>query len=180
MHRFCLEVQAPSAWLAPFGSCVCANCLSFGEHVAGIHAKCVMYRMFRSFHAACSDDLWICKSSRSCRQDAKTTAQTVQVACSNIKIKFSLKFQWKYAIWWGPQGRASGRLLSYNPATRKTHVVTEGLWFANGVTLSKDESFVAVVETNVQRVHRVWVSGPKVRLWALWHLINVWRMPLLT
>ncbi|BDA50629.1 Adipocyte plasma membrane-associated protein [Coccomyxa sp. Obi] len=58
-------------------------------------------------------------------------------------------------------GRASGRLLSYNPATRKTHVVAEDIWFANGVTLSKDESFAAVVETNVQRVHRVWLSGPK-------------------
>lgn len=58
-------------------------------------------------------------------------------------------------------GRATGRLLSYNPATRKTHVVAEDIWFANGVTLSKDESFAAVVETNVQRVHRVWLSGAK-------------------
>lgn len=60
------------------------------------------------------------------------------------------------------QGRASGRLLSYNPATRKTHVVAQDIWFANGVTLSKDESFAAVVETNVQRIHRIWLSGPKV------------------
>lgn len=69
--------------------------------------------------------------------------------------------EWSRVVMW-VQGRASGRLLSYNPATRKTHVVAEGIWFANGVTLSKDESFAAVVETNVQRVHRVWLSGPKV------------------
>lgn len=61
------------------------------------------------------------------------------------------------------QGRPSGRLLSYNPVTRKTHVVAQGFWFANGVTLSKDESFVALVETNTQSVHRIWLSGPKVR-----------------
>jgi sugar lactone lactonase YvrE len=41
-------------------------------------------------------------------------------------------------------------------------VVAQGFWFANGVTLSSDESFAAVVETNTQSVHRVWLSGPKV------------------
>lgn len=61
------------------------------------------------------------------------------------------------------QGAASGRLLSYNPKTRKTHVVAQGFWFANGVALSGDESFVAVVETNTQTVHRVWLTGAKVR-----------------
>jgi len=60
------------------------------------------------------------------------------------------------------QGEPSGRLLSYNPATRKTHVVAQGFWFANGVALSKDESFIAVVETNTQTVHRVWLTGAKV------------------
>ena len=61
------------------------------------------------------------------------------------------------------QGAASGRLLSYNPKTGKTHVVAQGFWFANGVALSRDESFIAVVETNTQTVHRVWLAGAKVR-----------------
>ena len=60
------------------------------------------------------------------------------------------------------QGKPTGRLLSYNPATRATHVVVPHLWVANGVALSQDESFAAVVETNTQRVHRVWLSGAKV------------------
>ncbi|CAK0787144.1 hypothetical protein CVIRNUC_010360 [Coccomyxa viridis] len=59
------------------------------------------------------------------------------------------------------QGAASGRLLSYNPKTGKTHVVALGFWFANGVALSRDESFIAVVETNTQTVHRVWLAGAK-------------------
>ena len=62
------------------------------------------------------------------------------------------------------QGDPSGRLLSYNPATKKTHVVAQGFWFANGVALSKDESFIAVVETNTQTVHRVWLAGAKASL----------------
>ena len=62
------------------------------------------------------------------------------------------------------QGGPSGRLLSYNPATKKTHVVAQGFWFANGVALSKDESFIAVVETNTQTVHRVWLAGAKASL----------------
>ena len=41
-------------------------------------------------------------------------------------------------------------------------MVTEGLWFANGVALSADASWAAVVETVSLRVHRVWLSGPKV------------------
>ena len=75
-----------------------------------------------------------------------------------------------------PQGAPTGRLLSYNPATRATHVVATHLWYANGVALSKDESFAAVVETNTQRVHRVWLSGAKVgapyRLACSLHCMN--------
>ena len=45
-------------------------------------------------------------------------------------------------------------------------MVTEGLWFANGVALSADASWAAVVETVSLRVHRVWLSGPKVTPWS--------------
>ncbi|KAK9832113.1 hypothetical protein WJX81_008412 [Elliptochloris bilobata] len=59
------------------------------------------------------------------------------------------------------QGAPTGRLLRYDPADGSTRVVTQGLWFANGVALSADASWAAVVETNSVRVHRVWLSGPK-------------------
>lgn len=60
------------------------------------------------------------------------------------------------------QGLPSGRLLSYSPATRETHVVAEGFWFANGVALAADEAFAAVVSSNSARVYRVWLAGAKV------------------
>jgi len=59
-------------------------------------------------------------------------------------------------------GYDAGKLLVYNPSTRRTTVVLDGLGFANGVALSKDESWVAVVETNYARILRHWLKGPKV------------------
>ncbi len=59
------------------------------------------------------------------------------------------------------RGDASGRLLAYDPRTRATKVLASGLFYANGVSLSADGTFVAVVETNGCRVLRYWLAGPK-------------------
>lgn len=60
-------------------------------------------------------------------------------------------------------GGPTGRLLCYDPSTDATTVLADGLWYANGVALAADESFVAVVETCSMRVRRHWLEGPKVR-----------------
>ena len=57
--------------------------------------------------------------------------------------------------------RPNGRLLSYNPATKQTRVVLDKIYFANGVAVSPDQSFVLVVETGMYRVRRVWLNGEK-------------------
>ena len=46
--------------------------------------------------------------------------------------------------------------MRHDPASGRTEVLAKGLWYANGVALAPDESFVAVVETNRLRVLR-WV-----------------------
>eukprot|EP00192_Tetraselmis_astigmatica_P021863 CAMPEP_0117664066 /NCGR_PEP_ID=MMETSP0804-20121206/8989_1 /TAXON_ID=1074897 /ORGANISM="Tetraselmis astigmatica, Strain CCMP880" /LENGTH=290 /DNA_ID=CAMNT_0005471209 /DNA_START=837 /DNA_END=1709 /DNA_ORIENTATION=+ len=61
----------------------------------------------------------------------------------------------------GLQGGATGRLLRYSPETARTECLAEGIWYANGVALSSDESFVLVVETWTLRVLRFWLRGPK-------------------
>jgi sugar lactone lactonase YvrE len=38
----------------------------------------------------------------------------------------------------------------------------KALWFANGVALSADESFVVVTASVSNRVHRFWLRGPLV------------------
>lgn len=45
------------------------------------------------------------------------------------------------------EGEATGRLLRYDPPTKSTHVVLDGLAFPNGVQLSRDQSFLLYTET---------------------------------
>ena len=55
----------------------------------------------------------------------------------------------------------NGRLLAWDPKTQKARTLLAGLYFANGVAVSPDQSFVLVAETGLYRVQRVWLSGPK-------------------
>ena len=55
----------------------------------------------------------------------------------------------------------NGRLLVYDPATKETTTLLNGLYFANGVALSTDESFVLVNETLMYRIQKYWLKGEK-------------------
>src|SRR5438309_2621391 len=55
----------------------------------------------------------------------------------------------------------NGRLLAFDSRTKETRVVLRDLYFANGVAVSPDQSFVLVCETGSYCVRRVWISGPK-------------------
>jgi len=56
--------------------------------------------------------------------------------------------------------RPSGRLLVYRP-DRGVELVLGGLYFANGVALSPDESYVLVAETMSYRIRRIHLRGPR-------------------
>lgn len=53
-----------------------------------------------------------------------------------------------------------GRLLARRPDGR-VELLADGLYFANGVALAPDESFVLVAETATYQVQRVWLGGPR-------------------
>jgi sugar lactone lactonase YvrE len=55
----------------------------------------------------------------------------------------------------------NGRLLSYDPKTKTTRTLLRDLYFANGVAISADQSFVLVVETGTYAVDRYWLTGAK-------------------
>ncbi|KAK6146317.1 hypothetical protein DH2020_020186 [Rehmannia glutinosa] len=59
------------------------------------------------------------------------------------------------------EGEATGRLLRYDPPTKTTHVVLNGLAFPNGVQLSKDQSFLLYTETTNCRIMKYFLKGPK-------------------
>ena len=52
----------------------------------------------------------------------------------------------------------NGRLLAYDPQTKSTRTILSHLYFANGVAVSPDQSFLLVVETGAYRVQRVWLN----------------------
>ena len=53
-----------------------------------------------------------------------------------------------------------GRLLRWDPATAETEMLLDELYFANGIALSQDESFVLINETYRYRIRRYWLAGP--------------------
>jgi sugar lactone lactonase YvrE len=53
-----------------------------------------------------------------------------------------------------------GRLLRYTEQGG-TEVLLDGIHFANGMALARDESFVLINETPRARVLRFWLQGPK-------------------
>ncbi len=57
--------------------------------------------------------------------------------------------------------RPNGRLLAYDPSTGSTRVLLDNLYFANGVAVSPDQSFVLVAETGMYRVQRYWLRGSR-------------------
>ncbi|GAY53993.1 hypothetical protein CUMW_153190 [Citrus unshiu] len=50
------------------------------------------------------------------------------------------------------EGNPHGQLLKYDPESNETTVLQEGFYFANGVALSEDESFVVMNQTGVRAI----------------------------
>ncbi|MFD0621287.1 SMP-30/gluconolactonase/LRE family protein [Paenibacillus sp. GCM10027629] len=59
------------------------------------------------------------------------------------------------------EGKPHGRLLKYDPATKQTSVLLEGLYFANGIALSSNEDYVLIAESYRYQLTRYWLKGPK-------------------
>ncbi len=51
-----------------------------------------------------------------------------------------------------------GRLLRYSPSSGEAHVLAKGFWFANGVALAPDESYVLVADSIRMALLKVWLQ----------------------
>jgi ribose transport system permease protein len=58
------------------------------------------------------------------------------------------------------EGRPNGRLVCYDPATRKTWTVLNHFYFPNGICVSHDGRFVLIASTSLCKVFRLWLQGP--------------------
>ena len=56
--------------------------------------------------------------------------------------------------------RPNGQLLAYDPSTGATSIVLDDLYFANGIAISPDQSYLLFAETIKYRVIRYWLDGP--------------------
>lgn len=59
------------------------------------------------------------------------------------------------------RGYGSGRLLAYHPLNHTTSTLLSNVYFANGVALAQDQSFVLVAETLNARIIRYWLTGKR-------------------
>jgi sugar lactone lactonase YvrE len=57
--------------------------------------------------------------------------------------------------------KPNGGLYHYNPATKEIKTMIDGTYFGNGVVISKDESFLLMVETTKYRILKYWLKGEK-------------------
>ncbi|KAL6220787.1 hypothetical protein ACLB2K_008542 [Fragaria x ananassa] len=73
----------------------------------------------------------------------------------------SYKYNNEEFIWDFLEGRPYGRLLSYNPLTKETKVLVRDLYFANGVAVSSDQSFVIFCETFMRSCRKFHLQGEK-------------------
>ncbi|CAO1340598.1 unnamed protein product [Diamesa serratosioi] len=55
----------------------------------------------------------------------------------------------------------SGRLFQYNRSTKKNVMLMDKLWFANGIALSADETFIIVAETVGSKIQKYYLKGSK-------------------
>ena len=62
----------------------------------------------------------------------------------------------------------SGSILVYDPATRGVSVLARGLYFANGVAVAHDGSYVLVSETFAARILKIPTTGPSKGVASVW------------
>lgn len=88
--------------------------------------------------------------------DLETTADGT-IYFSDASDKFT-QMDWKLDLL---ENRPNGRLLRFDPRIGKAEIVVDDLYFANGIAVAPDESFVLVAETSRYRVKRLWLTGEK-------------------
>jgi sugar lactone lactonase YvrE len=90
--------------------------------------------------------------------DDVDTAPDGQIYFSDASTRFSPEELHLEAL----EGRPWGRLVEFDPADGGTRVLLDDLYFANGVAVSPDGSFVLVAETFRYRIRRYWLRGARV------------------
>ncbi|ESQ45367.1 hypothetical protein EUTSA_v10010472mg [Eutrema salsugineum] len=76
----------------------------------------------------------------------------------------SYKYNFRQAAFDFLEGKPHGRLMSFDPTTRTTRVLLRDLYFANGVSMSPDQSHLVFCETTVRRCSKYYINGGRVEV----------------
>lgn len=89
--------------------------------------------------------------------DAVAITEDGNLYFTDASYKYSLKeFAWDFF-----EGRPYGRLLHYDPSSKKTRVIVTDLYFANGVAISSDQHSVIFCETPLRRCRKYYIEGER-------------------
>ncbi|MBA0591980.1 hypothetical protein Gorai_008971 [Gossypium raimondii] len=73
----------------------------------------------------------------------------------------SYKYSMEDSVWDVLEGKPHGRLMSFDPVTRKTRVLVTHLYFANGVAVSPRQNSLILCETTMRRCRKYYIEGNK-------------------
>ena len=74
---------------------------------------------------------------------------------TSSESQYTIKYGRKLILELKPQGG----LYQYNPTTKEIKTLIDGTYFGNGVVISKDETFLLMVETTKYRILKYWLKG---------------------
>ena len=76
---------------------------------------------------------------------------------SDASEKFGVQ-EYRSDLW---EHRPHGKIIRYDPSSKKLTLLLDGLYFANGVAVSPDGQFLLFNETYDYSVSKYWLQGPK-------------------
>ena len=76
---------------------------------------------------------------------------------SDASEKFGVQ-DYRSDLW---EHRPHGKIIRYDPSSKKLTLLLDGLYFANGVAVSPDGQFLLFNETYDYSVSKYWLQGPK-------------------
>ena len=83
--------------------------------------------------------------------------QNIYFTNTSYQSPYTIKYGRKLIL----EMKPNGGLYQYNPSTKEIKTLIEGTYFGNGVVISKDESFLLMVETTKYRILKYWLQGEK-------------------
>jgi sugar lactone lactonase YvrE len=84
-------------------------------------------------------------------------AQDGMIYFSDASVKFD-QHHYRHDLL---EHRPNGRVISYDPITKEAKTIKDEMYFANGVAVSPDQTYILVNETGAYKIIKIWIAGEK-------------------